>query len=326
MKKFTILLLMMTLSSSMFVFGQTYDLTQVKSSFTTFSKDTANALPLAANMGLNWNDAYSGSFPHFGVGLTAGAVLLPVKAFEEIYSLTGNGSLDQFSAAGLPLPVYSFDGRVGIPILPMDVGFKFGVLNPDMIKMQDFKVGFKMVGFDARWALLKDKGIMPDVSVGAGYTWLSGDIRVPVADQTVDISSTGAGNNLNLTDSDIYYNWSSNVLDFKAQVSKKLLILNLSAGAGYSYGFSTAGGGISAGTVDVDGTKINQTQIDQIVALTGVPVDTSGLSVSSDNNGGSFRLFGGVGLNLFILKIDLGVLYGLPSSTVGMTANARIQY
>ena len=317
---------MVILSSSFYVFGQAYDIAEVESSFKAFSDDTSNALPLAANMGLNWNDAYAGSFPHFGVGLTAGAVLLPIDAFEGIYALTGNGSLDQFPAAGLPLPVYTIDGRIGLPVVPMDVGFKFGALNSDMVDMQDFGMGFKMVGFDARWALIKDKGIMPDVSVGAGYTWLSGDIRVPVPTQSVDISASTPWNQLTLSDSDVFFKWNSNVLDFKAQVSKKLLILNVSAGAGYSYGFSSAGGGISSGTVQVDGMTISDAQITQIEQLTGVSVDTSGVSVISDNNGGSFRLFGGVGLNLFILKIDLGVLYGMPSNTIGMTANARIQF
>ncbi len=322
MKKLSILILAVLLSSSLFA----YDLSDVESSFKTFSDDTSNALPLAANMGLNWNDAYAGKFPHFGVGLTLGAVFLPIDAFEEIYALTGNGTLDQFPSAGLPLPVYSFDGRLGIPILPMDVGFKFGVLNSDMIDLQDFGVGFKMVGFDVRWAFFEDKGIMPDLSVGVGYTWLNGDIRVPVPDQTVDISSTGAGTTLALTDSDVYYKWSSNVFDIKAQASKKLLILNLSAGMGYSFGVSQAGGGITSGTVQVDGTTISDAQIQLIEQMAGVSVDTSGVDVMSKNNGGSFRLFGGVGLNLFILKIDLGVLYGLPSQTVGLTANARIQY
>jgi len=326
MKRFLILILMAALSSSLFVFGQAYDITEIEDSFKAFSEDTASALPLAANMGLNWNDAYSGGFPHFGVGITGGAVLLPIDAFADLYELSGNGSLDQFSAAGLPLPVYTFDGRVGLPVLPMDVGLKFGVISPDMMKIDDFKMGYKMVGFDARWALIKDKGIMPDVSVGAGYTWLSGDISVPAPTQSIDISGDTPWSELTLSDSDVFFKWNSNVLDFKAQVSKKLLILNVSGGMGYSYGFSTAGGGISSGTVQVDGMTISDVQIEQIKDLTGVTVDTSGIDVMSKNNGGSFRLFGGVGMNLFILKIDLGLLYGMPSNTLGMTANARIQY
>lgn len=115
-------------------------------------------------------------------------------------------------------------------------------------------------------------------------------------------------------------------MDIKAQVSKKLLFLNLSAGAGYSYGISKAGGGLTASNVSVDGTLIDDGQITQIEDLTGLSVDPDGLSVLSEVNGGSFRVFGGVGVQIFILKVDLGVVYGLPSQSLGLSANARIQY
>lgn len=322
MKKTLILILMIALTASVFA----YNLDDVQASFQTFADETANALPLAASMGLNWNDAYTGSFPHFGVGLTMGAVFLPSEAFEEVYALTGNTSLGDFSQLGIPLPVYSIDGRLGLPVLPMDVGFKFGMLSPDMLSLDTISVGFKMVGADVRWAFLGDKKLLPEVSLGFGYTWLNGDITAPIANQVVDISSSGAGTTLSLEDSDMNFNWSTNVMDFKAQVSKKLLILNLSAGAGYSYGFSTAGGGLTAANVKVDGTTITDSQIAQIEQATGLSVDADGLNVSSDINGGSFRLFGGVGLNILLLKVDLGLVYGLPSQSLGMSANARIQY
>ena len=183
-----------------------------------------------------------------------------------------------------------------------------------------------MIGGDIRWGIIEDKKFLPDVSLGFAYTWLNGDIIVPVADQTIDISGTGAGTTLSLEDSDMNYNWSTNVMDLKAQVSKKLLFLNFSAGAGYSYGFSTAGGGLTASNVYVDGTLIDSTQISQIEDATGLSVDPNGLNVLSEINGGSFRLFGGVGVSIFILKIDMGVVYGLPSQSLGLSGNVRIQY
>lgn len=322
MKKSLILILLIAFTASL----SAYDLDDVQASFQTFADETASALPLAASMGLNWNDAYIGKFPHFGVGLTTGAVFLPSEAFEEVYALTGNDGLGDFGKLGIPLPIYSVDGRLGLPVIPFDVGFKFGVLNPEMLDLNGIAVGFKMIGGDIRWGIIEDKKLLPDVSIGFGYTWLNGDISAPVADQTVDISSSGAGSVLSLKDSEMNYNWSTNVMDFKAQVSKKLLILNLSAGAGYSYGFSAAGGGLSAANVYVDGTPIDDADIALIEQATGLSVDPDGLSVLSEVNGGSFRLFGGVGLNIFLLKIDLGLVYGLPSQSLGMSANARIQY
>ncbi|MDC7232106.1 MAG: hypothetical protein PQJ58_02650 [Spirochaetales bacterium] len=323
MKKSIIIILLLALGSSLYA---QYNLDDVTDSFQVFAEETAKALPLAANMGLNWNDAYSGKFPHFGVGLTAGAVFLPSEAFEDVLALTGTDNLAGMDKLGIPLPVYSFDGRLGLPVIPLDVGFKFGVLNPEMLDLDGMAIGFKMIGGDVRWGILEDKRFRPDVSIGFGYTWLNGDITAPMADQNIDISDTGVGSTLSLRDSDVNYNWSSNVMDFKAEVSKKILILNLHAGAGYSYGFSKAGGGLTASNVYVDDTQISDDQIDQINAATGMSIDPNGLSVLSEINGGTFRLFGGVGLNIFILKIDLGAVYGVSTDTLGLSGNIRIQY
>ncbi|MDA3957036.1 hypothetical protein [Oceanispirochaeta sp.] len=323
MKKFLILFLMVFMTFSL----SAYDLGEIEDGFQSFADETANALPLASNMGLNWNDAYSGNFPHFGIGLTAGAVFLPSKAFEKVYTLTGDASgMDAFPSVGIPLPIYSVDGRLGIPVLPMDVGFKFGALSPDTIPMDEISVGFKMVGFDVRWAVLEDKGLMPDLSVGVGYTWLSGDIIAPVDPQSFDLTGTGDLTELTLEDSDMFYKWSANIFDIKAQVSKKLLLLNISGGLGYSMGVSQAGGGITGATVKVDGQEITSAEMALIEAATGLSIDDSGLDIMSKVSGGSFRVFGGVGINLFILKLDVGLLYGLPSKTMGVTTNVRIQY
>lgn len=320
MKKLFIILFLVILTFS--VSAQFSDVDEIKAGFQTFADETANALPLAASMGLNWNDAYSGDFPHFGVGLTLGAVFLPVEAFEEVLEAAGESIPEEISALGIPLPVYTVDARLGLPKLPLDVGFKVGYLDPEWIPAGDFKAGYTMIGGDVRWAILEDKGILPDVSVGFGYTYLSGTVSYPVPDQNFP---TDAGT-VTLTDSDMNYNWNSSVFDLKAQVSKKILLLNLSAGAGYSYGLSKAGGGVTAASAELNGNPIDDADIAALEAATGMTFDKDGFSVLSSVNGGSFRLFGGVGLNIFILKIDFGVVYGLPSNTLGATTNVRIQY
>ena len=140
------------------------------------------------------------------------------------------------------------------------------------------------------------------------------------------VSDTMLYNEMVISDTDMYFNWGSSVLDLKAQISKRILILNLSAGVGASYGWSHAGGGITGSTVTVDGAAITPAQIDAISQLAGVDVDTDGVDVSSKISGGSFRIFGGAGLNLWLLKLDLGLLYAVPSNTLGGSLNVRLQY
>ena len=249
------------------VTAQDYDLSAVEDSFESFADGVANALPAATNMGLNWNDAYVGGFPHMGIGVTLGAVMLPIDAFEDVYDMTGDGGIDDFSDVGIPLPVYTGDFRIGIPILPMDVGFKFGALNSSMIEVEDLEMEYLMVGGDLRWAIWEDrklKGFRPDLSIGVGYTYLKGNITVPIDDQAVDVSDVPGLSTMNITDTEMFFEWGSSVLDLKAQISKQVLILNLSAGAGVSYGWSHAGGGITGSNVDVDGVEITSSQIDLI--------------------------------------------------------------
>ncbi len=324
MKKFGLIFLLMLLAFT--ISAQDYDIDQIEDSFKSFADETAQALPMMAGMGLNWNDAYMGMFPRFGVGLTTGAVFIPMKAFEDVYDLTGDDTLDDMPGIGIPMPMYSIDGRIGVPILPMDVGLKVGVLNPR--DMMDITMSYSMFGGDIRYAVIEGNPLLPELSVGVGYTHMSGSISAPIDDQTMDISgyASGAiGNELVVSDTDMLFDWSANVFDFKVQASKKLLLLNLSAGMGYSYGLTSAGGGITNGTVSVDNVTITDAQIDQLEDLTGVSIDDEGVLVNSDVNGGALRLFGGVGLNFPLVKVDFGLNYGLATGTMGLTSNVRLQ-
>ncbi len=324
MKKTAILFLLLIMSFSV----TAYDLEGVEDGFESFADEVAGTLPLMAGMGLNWNDAYTGIFPRFGVGLTMGAVFIPSTAFEDISDLIGDDTLTDLSSLGVPLPMYSLDARVGIPILPMDAGFKIGVLDTRDLMDIDYSLNYLMLGGDVRYAVLKGNPVLPELSVGVGYTYLKGEVVVPVGDQEVDISdvSNGViGNELAIEDTDMIFDWGVNIFDFKAQVSKKLLLLNLSAGMGYSYGVSTAGGGITNGTVSLDGNEISATDIAALEAATGIEIDDEGVIISSDVNGGALRLFGGAGLNLPLFKIDFGLNYGITNQTLGMTTNLRIQ-
>lgn len=324
MRKFGLILILAILPFALA--AQTYNIDSIEEAFETFAEETAEALPMMGGMGLNWNDAYTGGFPRFGVGVTGGAVIIPIAAFEDVYELTGDDSLEDLSSIGIPMPMYTVDGRIGIPVLPMDVGIKVGIINSSMVELSGVSLGYTMFGGDVRWAILEGNALLPKLSVGLGYTYLKGEVVVPVPDQTVDVSSTGAGNDLVIDDSDMLFDWNVNMVDLKVQASKKLLILNLSAGLGYSYGTTSAGGGITNGTVSLDGTTLTDADIQTIEDATGVSVGNKGILIDAKNNAGSLRVFGGVGLNIPIVKIDLGLNYAIPAQTMGISGNARIQF
>ncbi len=153
----------------------------------------------------------------------------------------------------------------------------------------------------------------------------------------VGIDTGGIGDDwLMLTDPDLNLNWQSHVIDFKIQASKKLLVITPHVGLGLAYGTSSAGGGAET-TVqwkdNVGGTyaPITQSQINAIIAAftaagqTPPDLTAGGLLVESDTKGWAMRAFGGLSLNLLLLKVDLSGMVNFTTGSLGLALNTRIQ-
>ncbi|MFW6361874.1 MAG: hypothetical protein ACOC2R_09000, partial [Spirochaetota bacterium] len=85
---------------------------ELESNFSDFSSDVAESLPYASTQGLTWSDARVRGFPHFGVGLSFGAVTMPKDAFVNLandLSITLPSEITD-SEIGVPFPAYSVDG------------------------------------------------------------------------------------------------------------------------------------------------------------------------------------------------------------------------
>jgi len=315
--------------------------------FEAFATEVAKSLPFNAAIGLNWSDAYIGSFPHFGVGITVGATAVPYDAMKPVFEALDaslGSEMDFLETWGAPFPAYAIEGRVGGLVLPFDIGVKLGVLPDDVKVLMPFNMDYLMLGGDVRYRLVKSRGLLPEVSFGVGYTMLNSGITLPgvLGEQVVDLGfnlpASGVGNEyVKLTDPDLNFNWQSHVIDFKIQASKKLLVITPNVGLGLSYGTSSAGGGAETDVLySTDGggtyTPITQGQIDAIIdyfeAMGWAPPDltTGGLLVESDTKGWAMRAFGGLSLNLLFLKFDLSGMYNFTSKSLGAALNARIQF
>jgi hypothetical protein len=297
-----------------------------KDGFQEFADGAASALPLNAAIGLNWSDSYIGNFPHFGVGLAVGAAMIPWSAFEDVDDMLGGDISNEYSELedyGAPLPGIAVEARLGGFILPFDVGVKVGVLPEESKTLLPSGVSadYWMFGADVRYALLKGGGMMPELIVGAGYTYLKGRVAMDDAvNNTVNVGGMVVGGS-----SDLAFEWQASVIDLKAQISKGLFILTPYLGVGASLAIAEAGGGLD-GTVTVDGGAPSQADIDAIEAFTGEDFDPDeGFFVTSSENGWSFRVYGGASVNLWILKADLTLMYNLVSGSFGGSIGARLQ-
>jgi hypothetical protein len=318
-----ILLIIFTVFS--FLAADTMNFTALEEDFNTFSTDLASSLPYASTIGLNWSSAFMGGFPKFGVGLTVGAVSLPLASFEGVASQLGFTLPSELTSLGIgvPFPAYTIDARVGIPILPLDVGLKAGFLDPNWTKGLPFGVDYLLIGADVRYSLIKQNLILPAVSVGVGYNYMSGGIVVSDVVPATTLNNVG-GYTVSTSQADMVYAWSSNVIDVKAQVSKDLLIFTPAFGLGYSYGFSSAGGGMDS-TILVNGSAPSAAQISAIESATGMTLSDSSLRILSESTGGSLRAWAGSSINIVFLRFDVSAMYNVLSNQWGGTFNVRFQ-
>jgi hypothetical protein len=332
MKKNLLVLLIIMMSGVYLAADTDYD--SLQSSFEDFSSDLAEALPYASTTGLNWSEAYLGGFPHFGVGVTTGFVTLPSDGFEDVAETLGVELPDLITdyGIGVPLPAYTVDARVGIPFLPIDVGVKGGVLEPSWLEdTTGVGIDYLLLGADVRYGIMKQGLIKPDISIGLGYNYLKGGLYIDDATSSqsislgVDYDGDGDDDSITVSSGDMYYEWEAHVIDAKLQASKSFLILTPSVGLGYAYGFSTVGGGIDATVTDEDGDEISSSYISEIESALDMDLSSTGISIFSEDESGSLRVWGGCSFNIVVLKLDLSVVYNITSESMGGSLNARVQ-
>jgi hypothetical protein len=343
MKKLLLTLVILLVAVGAFA-QTTFTFTTFQDAFSQFATDVANSLPFNASIGLNWSDAYIGQLldvpPHFGAGVSLGATTIPSASVTTMLGPTGlnltlPAEVAQYIQYGVPIPAYTVEGRIGGFLLPFDIGLKVGYIPPGTLQSWGIPVdvNYLLAGADVRFALLQDSGIIPAVSVGAGYTYMRGSVSVPgLLGSGIDITNINAPGGpyaISLTDPALNFTWATNVIDLKAQVSKNLLIFTPYLGAGASYGISSAGGGVTS-TLLINGSAPTQQQIDDITAYLesqGMTVDLSdqGFLIQAAANGWSFRAFGGISMNLLILKLDLTGMYNFLSGDFGASVGLRVQ-
>jgi hypothetical protein len=308
----------------------------------------------------------------------------PIEDLKASAQLPENAS-KLLDSLGFPFPAVTAEARLGGFILPFDIGLKAGFIPDSLYGVLDNATGglvspnnldYLLVGFDVRYALVDGhkKFLIPDIIIGGGYNFYRGKIAIPMPGmdfeiQDIPIPKASAISDFSYdpSDSNSYYNysvsfsepsvgfgWESHVIDVKAQVSKKiLLIMTPYVGVGASYGRSRADAGMYIEpqvTRDGSSSTISQMQDDLAAAeeavddisgkeaseLLGDDLDFSdieipetgdgGFLVSSWENGWGFRAYGGLSINLWFVKIDASVMYDILGSNLGAQLGLRFQF
>jgi hypothetical protein len=299
-------------------------LDSLKKNVDEFSEKLALSLPFNSSMGLNWSDAYIGQFlgvpPHFGAGLSLGFTTMDGDA---LGSLMHQFDLDlPLDLGGYPIPGYTVEGRIGGFFLPFDVGVKFGYLP---IKPESIELDYLLIGGDFRYAVLKGNIVLPTISVGVGFNYLNGGLARTIGDDRTFTYTTGSSTTetLTLKAPKVGFVWETSSLDFKAQVSKSLLIFTPYVGIGASHAWSKAGYNVES-KLSSSGSINDAISAMKAAGITDISVN-NGFASIKEVSGWSVRAFGGLSFNLPLLKIDLTGLINFLDARYGVTLGARFQ-
>jgi hypothetical protein len=334
MKRILSLVLILGLAAG-FAYGQSLD--GFKSAFETFAGEMASSLALNAATGSNWSDAYVGGFPHFGVGLSAGAALTGKGSAEPVFAALGQAvpqGLDQY---GIPVPAAAASFKIGLPFIPVDIGLSGGYIPPTVgSKLEGLtgvSVDYKNIGAQVRVGVLKEKLLLPDISLGFGGSYQQGSVKAPMGAGSQTLVDQNIGTVpvhwiVTASDPSIDLGWESTIFDATVQVSKTILFIRPYAGAGYSFGKSMVRGGVASDlTFTRDGIASDYGILaGEITAAGGTApaLSATGYSYTAESIDPVFRVYGGVSLTL-LLTLDAQVVYVPATGALGASLSTRIQ-
>jgi hypothetical protein len=301
-----------------------------------FSEAMAEALPFNSTMGLNWSDAHIGQLigefpPRFGIGLTFGATLIPMASINELLGLFGT-ELPIDINAGLPLPAYTVEGRIGGIVLPFDIGFKIGTLPSDNIVLESLtgvSLNYLLVGGDIRYSILPNKKSPLKVSVGLGFNHLSGGIATGLGLDFPEL--TIEGYTLTMSNPELGLRWKTNCLELKAQASfSGLKVITPYLGLGLNYSWSEAGYYVNSKPVMTgpDGAISNPAKfLEELnrLGITDMEITEEGINQIIKNEAFNMRAFGGFSLNMAVIRLDLTGMFDILTSSLGFSVGLRFQ-
>jgi len=319
-------LTILTAALAMPGFSQVPNIGDLQDGAESMSQALSAALPFNSTLGLNWSDAYIGQLlgvpPHFGVGVSAGATTVKADKMKTLLDTLGVDT-GAFPAV-VPLPAAMAEARIGGFLLPFDIGIKGGYIPPELGKtIKDATGGLNLdylaAGADIRFALLKGGLLLPRVSLGVGVNYMKGGLGTTVGQ---DQSFTYSNYTITATKPELGLSWETTTIDLKAQISKGFLIFTPYAGLGASYGMSKAGYYVKSDiTGDIENLKNALTD----AGITPPDISATGISSYFANNKWAFRAFGGLSLNILVLRVDLTGLYNLSDNSYGGSVGVRFQ-
>lgn len=260
--------------------------TVITDSMNSFVEQLGINIPNTTSQQNVWADAYIGKVfpsvpPHFGAGVNVAASMLDTSALSTAANELGISSIP----SKLPLPVFTADARVGGVFIPFDLGVSFMKTGP--LNLKSIAFDFTTLSADIRLALLQQGLIMPNLSIGAGYSKTYGMLK----------ASEG---------SDIFANIDFNVetITGSVQLSKSVLIATPFVGARVLF------------------SKINN---EWSAKASSVYNEVGSYTTEYSLETAQYQAFAGVGLNLLVLQFTPSVAYDIKNDIWAGSFSVRVK-
>lgn len=293
MKKIVSILLILCLFTTVFAFEKNV----VEDGLTEFIEDLADSAPAASTMNNVWSDGYVGQLigipPHFGVGASAGAAKMDITGVKKAAKELGISAADDLDD-DFVLPIVSVEAVVGGLFFPFDIsGSYMTVKEPVGLSGENsLKYKFDCFNLKIRFPILKQNLVLPNLSLGVGYSKVSGAFLADLANSTTSFKTSFA----------------SEVYSADVQLSKSVIFLTPYVGArllasksdnSWEYNFD-------AGIGSVEGNGTYKTADDKMDV--------------------SYQVFAGTSFNFLIFKLNANAAYDLKTKiwSAGLGLHAQL--
>jgi hypothetical protein len=303
-----------------FAAAQTYDFTDAEGDLGQIAETLSGIFgPNLGGMSYIGDPVGYSIVPHIAVGVSAGAVFVPLENINANTSMNLDfGNMGKLAA--LPIPAIGAHAKFTVA-KKIELGIKVAGIPEIGNKKADVAINNLIIGGKVRYELLKYKLplIKGGVSVGALYEYMNGKLLLTKSDSIpIDVAGVGDTQDGTFTSTtDLNTEWNSSTFGGEAQANLQVIFLNFFLGTRVSKTFGKATSSLSGtGTLTDDGGGF---VIESTQSITPISEETKPQGIDP-------YVFGGVEAKLLGIVLTGKGTYDIKNDNFVVEGGLRLQF
>lgn len=291
-KRIILILTSIFISTGSFVFSQNA-VNTMNSHMEDFTTTLNNVIPNTLTGNNVYSNAWIGKFfpslpMHFSIGVEGGLTKLDTSSLSEAGKMVQIKNIPN----SLFFPTLALNAKIGGLFLPFDVGLSFMTLDSNKLNIlkDSVDLNYFTIGGNVRYCIVKDKLLLPEVSVGVGYYYSKGDIGKSTSLYGVNVG------------------YDTKVFLGEIQASKKIVFITPFIGFRAVFSKSESNYNWKAGGSGLDGVLNGSGSISHTYEDSFIP-----------------QVFGGVGIGLALFQLDINGSWDFANSIWNFGASFRFK-